>query len=88
MILKDYLHALKFEQKTPYQFHGDSYIVINVLDSDSYGFEVWSITNKRHDEVVFRGRIRSIEEFEKVMSLVKEDYDLTEDEREKLIDIL
>lgn len=83
MILKEYLLAQGYEQKN-YQFHGDSYIVTNTSDGDSYGFEIWSITNKRYDEVVFKGRVISVEEFIRIFSLVKEDYDLSEEEVKEL----
>lgn len=88
MILKEYLLAQGFEQKLEYQFHGDSYIVILLRDTDSYGFEIWGIINKRFEETVFKGRIMSVVQFLKVFSFVKEDYDLSEDEREELSNIL
>lgn len=80
MILKEYLLSQGFEQRTSYQFHNDSYIVTLVQDLDSYGFEIWSITNKRFDEMMFRGRIPSIEWFKKILIMVKEDYDLLPEE--------
>lgn len=75
MILKDYLLSEGFKQKLPWQFECDSYWVIKLQD-DSFGNEIWGISNKRFDERVFRGRIRSVEEFKLVFELVKEDYDL------------
>jgi hypothetical protein len=84
MILKDYLLEQGFEQKLPWQFHNDSYMITIVEDSDSYGFEIWSITVKRYDSVSFRGRIRSVDEFKLIFALVKEDYNLSEDEIKKL----
>jgi len=77
--MKEYLLSIGFEQKLPWQFHTDSYMVTE-LEEDSNSIPLWSITNKRYDEKVFRGRIRSVEEFKQIFMLVKEDYDLTQDE--------
>lgn len=81
--MKEHLLKLGFEQRLPWQFHDDSY-QITILRNDSYNFSVVSITNKRFDEVVFRGRIRNAEEFYLILTLVKEDYDLTDEEKEQL----
>lgn len=81
--LKDHLLSIGFEQKLPWQFHSDSYMII-YIDQDSYDFEIYSITNKRYDETMFKGRIRSSKEFDLIFSLVKEDYNLREDEIKKL----
>lgn len=83
MILKDYLLEGGFEQKLPWQFHSDGYMIVHVGE-DSYEIEVWSITNKRYDEVVFRGRVTSVEEFKRILLLVKEDYNLTDNEVESI----
>lgn len=81
--MKEHLIKLGFIQKMPWQFLNDSYLVVN-LHSDSYGFDMWSITSLRYDEISFRGRIRSVEEFDLIFALVKEDYNLTEEEIEVL----
>lgn len=84
MILKEYLLAQGYEQLTPFMFDDSVHKIVNVIDVDSYGFEIWSITNKRYDEIVFRGRITGIMQFNKIMSYVKEDYDLSEEEIDEL----
>lgn len=84
MILKEHLLELGFEQKLPWQFHSDSYMVTFLDENDGEGFELWGITTKRYDERVFRGRIRSVKEFNLIFALVKESYNLTEDEIEQL----
>lgn len=83
MILKDYLLDQGFEQKLPWQFHNDHYMV-TYIDTDSYDFEIWSITSKRYDSVNFLGRVRSTDEFKLIFALTKEDYTLSEEEIEKL----
>jgi len=83
-MLEEHLITLGYKRKLPWQFMGDSYFVVRVEDADSYDFEIWSITNKRFDQVVFRGRIRSAQEFDYILLLVKEDYDLRDDEIIKL----
>jgi hypothetical protein len=82
-MLKEHLIKLGFKEKLPWQFIDDFYLLVN-LDSDSYGFDMWSITSLRYDEVNFRGRVRSVEEFNLIFALVKEDYNLTEGELELL----
>lgn len=77
--MKEYLLSIGFEQGLPWQFISDSYIVID-LGKDSYGIPMWGITNRRYDERVFRGKIRSVLEFKLIFKLVKEDYDLTQGE--------
>jgi len=81
--MKEHLLKLGFKQTLPWQFHNDFYQVTQ-LEEDSYNFDMWSIISKRYDSVNFRGRIRSVEEFDLIFALVKEDYNLTEQEIEKL----
>lgn len=81
--MKDHLLKLGFAQRLPWQFHDDSY-QITILKNDSHNFSIVSITNKRFDEVVFRGRIRFAEELNLILTLVKEDYDLTDEEKKEL----
>lgn len=83
MLLKEYLISKEFEQKLPWQFHDDNYMIV-YIGKDSYGFELWSITNKRYDERVFRGRIISLEDFKHIFVIVKEDYNLEESEIQRL----
>lgn len=51
---------------------------------DSWNCPIYSITIARYDEQIFRGRIMSIEEFEFIWLRTREDYNLTEEEREEL----
>lgn len=81
--MKEYLLSIGFEQKLPWQFINDSYMVTD-LSEDSHDLPLWSIKNLRYDEVVFRGRIRNVSEFKVIFALVKEDYDLTDEEITKL----
>jgi len=81
--MKEHLLELGFEQRLPWQFHDDSY-QITILKNDSHDFSIVSIRNKRFDEIVFRGRIRFAEELNLILTLVKEDYDLTEEEKKQL----
>lgn len=67
----------------PYQFTLGSYRVIN-FGTDSYDFEIYGITSIRFDDTNYRGRIKSIEHFKEIMTCVKEDYNLTEEEKEYL----
>lgn len=84
MQIESYLESIGFEKRLPWQFHNDSYY-ISVLEKDSFGFSRISITNKRYDEQVFRGRILSEEGFQSILRAVKEDYDLTNDDIRNLI---
>ena len=81
--MKEHLEELGFKQRLPWQFHDEGY-QITILKNDSHNFSIVSITNKRYDEVVFRGRIRFAEELNLILTLVKEDYDLTEEEKKQL----
>lgn len=77
--MKEYLLSIGFEQRLPWQYHTDSYMVVE-LEADSHSIPLWAIYNKRYDEKVYHGRIRSVAEFELIFALVKEDYNLTEEE--------
>lgn len=77
--MKEYLLSIGFEQRLPWQFKSDHYLVVE-LEKDSHDIPLWSITSLRYDSTSFRGRIRNVEEFKLIFALVKEDYTLTDEE--------
>lgn len=84
--LKEHLLSLGFERKLPWQYHNDSYYIVD-LGRDSNDFPVWSIVSKRYDSSNYRGIIMNEEEFDFIYARVKEDYNREDDEIEKLKEI-
>lgn len=80
--LKEHLFSLGFkETKLPWRLEDDhSYAFIQVEESDSYGFPLYSIISTRYDQPVFRGRVLNTSEFDFIFERIKEDYTLTDQE--------
>lgn len=82
--IKEYLVSEGWENtRLPYQYHTDDYYIVE-LKRDSYDFCMYSVINKRYSETVFKGRILSVRQLISLLSFVKEDYNLTEIEKEEL----
>lgn len=73
-----YITYLGFSKRTPFRYgnEGNGSYDITVLGIDSHGFALVNMIFNRNEEVVFRGRIPSINTFNAVMLLVQEDYTL------------
>lgn len=85
--IKEYLVGEGWENsRLPYQYHTDDYYIVE-LKRDSYDFCMYSIINKRYSETVFKGRIISVRQLISILEFVKEDYNLTDSEKEELIEM-
>lgn len=78
--LKERLAELGFEPtKLPWRMESTHYTIVQV-EEGCHGGPLFSITVKRYDEPVFRGRIPNAEYLDSVFMLVKEAYLLNDAE--------
>ena len=73
--LETFISNNKFEPtRLPWRMENDSYSLIQSQDKDSYGYAIYTIESKRHDDVVFRGRLKDSIVADLVFWCVKDDY--------------
>lgn len=81
MILKEHLLSEGWKQFSLTEFKNHLFRA-TYYDTSMHGWEEWIIENKvygRHS-VIYRGKILSVAHFKAIMTFVKEDYQLTENE--------
>jgi hypothetical protein len=83
--VQEYLPEIGFKQRLPYHYRWESrsYTVIE-SGTDSYGYIIWTIENVRYQSVSYRGRIKDARDFDQIFARIKEDYDLTDQDKENL----
>ena len=74
--LHDFLDKFNFKVTVlPWRYENDHYTINQVVDKDSYGFAIYSITPKRYiDESSFRGRLPNAKFAEEILMAIAEDY--------------
>ena len=74
--LHDFLDKYNFKVTViPWRYENDHHTINQVVDKDSYGFAIYSITPKRYiDESSFRGRLPNAKFAEEILMAIAEDY--------------